>query len=175
MKKTLAAVVATRGLGLAVALLFGVALAQKPADVHGWGKVKWGMTLVQIQKLYPEAQPTTRTNYNQTTQLGLVIPKFDLINLPFTVTFWERPTDKQVSSVEVTAPHGDASIAAFAQLETPLMHRYGEPALRENNETIGSRSLTWKFPSSEIRLWIVGRESAGIIYERVNKRTRGKP
>lgn len=50
MKRTFAA--------LLIALAtFGTAWADRPADVKGWGRTTWGMSVAQVKALYPGMKP----------------------------------------------------------------------------------------------------------------------
>ncbi len=175
MRKTFLTAVAMRFLTLAVALSSGVVLAQKPADVHGWGKVKWGMTLAQIQKLYPEAEPFTKTWEDGRKSSGLRIPKFDLIHFPFEVTFWKKDADKRLDSISLST---EAGMVVFRELEKQLTLKYGSPTLKDDSKP-RKRSRTWMFPSTEIELlfleWLPPAPSeVNLGYSPVDKGSRDK-
>jgi hypothetical protein len=182
LKKILSTVMATRGLGLAVILLSGIALAQQPADVHGWGKVKWGMTLEQIQKLYPEAKPyqpkdeAERKAMQFSDESALVIPTIDLVNTKFEVNFVGKGTNKQIVFVEIYSRAG-VTEGAFTELEKQLKREHGEPALK--NDKDGWFERTWMLPSTKIELWFheaLQREppAVGISYSPADKRAKGQ-
>ena len=182
MRKTFSNLVARRGFGAAVILLSGVALAQQPADVDGWGKVKWGMTLEQIQKLYPEAKPyqpkdeAERKAMQFSDESALEIPGVDLVNTKFEVNFVGKGADKQIAFVEIYSRAG-VTEGTFTELEKQLRLKYGEPASK--NDKDGWFERTWMLPSTKIELWFhetLQKEppAAGISYSPAGKPTRDK-
>jgi hypothetical protein len=182
VKKISSTVMAAYGLGTAVILLSGLSFAQKPADIHGWGKVKWGMTLEQVQKLYPDAKPYQPKNENErdamkaSDESALEIPSIDLASTKFEVNFVGQGPRKQIIFVEIYSRAG-VTEGTFARLEKELRLKYGEPA---RNDKDGWFERTWMLQSTKIELWFHGNlqkepPAAGIGYSPVDKRTRGKP
>lgn len=182
MKKNLSTVVAARGVGIAVILLSGVALSQQPADVHGWGKVKWGMTLEQIQKLYPEAKPyqpkdeTERKAMQFSDESALEIPGIDLANTKFEVNFVGKGANKQIAFVEIYSRAG-VTEGTFTELEKQFRLKHGEPS---KNDKDGWFEHTWTLPSTKIELWFHGAlqkepPAVGMSYSPVDRHTKGKP
>ncbi len=181
MKKIFSTLVATGGLGLAVLLLSGAALAKGPKDVHGWGKVKWGMTLEQIQKLYPEAKPyqpkdeAERNAMKASDESALEIPNIDLVDTKFEVNFVGKGANKQIAFVEIYSRAG-VTEGMFTELEKQLRLKHGEPS---KNDKDGWFERTWTLPSTKIELWFHGAlpkepPAVGISYLPVDKRTKGK-
>ena len=163
-------------------LLSGVALAGEPADTHGWGKVKWGMTLDDVQKVYPEAKPYQPKTENERDWLKasdetvLEIPSIDLAHTKFEVNFLAQGPDKQIMMVEIYSRAG-VTERTFAELEKRLKLDHGEPA--STSDKGGWVERTWMLPSTKIELWFHGTlqkepPAAGISYSPVVKGTRDK-
>ena len=133
MKKIFSTLVARHGLGTAALLLSGIVLAGGPADVHGWGKVKWGMTLDEIQKLYPEAKPyqpkneAERDAMKASDESALELPGIDLVNTKFEVNFVGQGAGKEILFVEIYSRAG-VTEGTFTELEKQLRLKHGEPA-----------------------------------------------
>ena len=167
--------------GLAAILLSGLAFAREPADVQGWGKVKWGMTLEQIQKLYPEAKPyqpkdeAERKAMQFSDESALEIPGVDLVNTKFEVNFVGKGANKQIAFVEIYSRAG-VTEGTFTELEKQFRLKHGEPS---KNDKDGWFERTWTLPSTKIELWFHGilegkPPAAGITYLPVVKSTRDK-
>lgn len=172
-----------RGLGLAVVLMSGLSLAQQPADVHGWGKVKWGMTREQVRKLYPKAQPyqpkdeVERKAMEATGESALQLPSVELVHIPFEVNFMWQGANKEIALIDIYSRAG-VTESTFMELEKQLRLKYGEPAAK--NERDGWFERTWVLPSTRIELWFHGTlgkdpPAVGIGYSPVGKGVPGKP
>ncbi len=169
-------------LGLAAILLSGLAFAREPADVQGWGKVKWGMTLEQIQKLYPEAKPYQPKDERERKQMqfsdetALEIPSIDLVDTKFEVNFVGQGVGKRIIMVEIYSRAG-VTEKTFVALEKQLRRSHGAPASMDDKD--GWFERTWVLPSTKIELWFHGilegkPPAAGITYLPVVRSTRDK-
>lgn len=162
----------------AMILLSGVALAQGPTDIHGWGKVKWGMTLEQVQKLYPDAKPYQPKNENERDALkaadeaALEIPKIDLAHAKFEVNLVGKGPKKEIAFVEIYSRAG-VTEGTFQELEKQFRLEYGEPTSKSEKD--GWSERVWLLPSTKVELWFHGvlpKEPAavGLGYSPVAKR-----
>jgi hypothetical protein len=140
-------------------LLFGFStLAQAPADVHGWGKIAWGMPLADAQAAYPEAVQAEDAWCSR-----LELPAIDIAGIPMHVAISARKPSAQVSLVVLWNYFGlpDQTGAAarvtprdFETLKTLMIQKYGLPKDRQREFDRGDpvQVLLWTFPSTSIRL-----------------------
>lgn len=132
-----------------------ITIAQN-ADVKGWGKTTWGMSEVEVKKLYPEAK---RFKHNILNISDIVIGSYK-----YDVTFIFDHQSNKLKDVIVGVPRGKPiSISQFSELEKKLTIKYGQPAYRNERPTFTKEAVTiWTFHSTTIELKYVLMHSPSL-------------
>jgi len=130
-------------------------LSAQPQDVHGWDKVRWGMSMEQVRAAYAiDARPETKDDW---TLLELKPVKISGVELG--VQVGARPGSGKVSSVRLWSYFGlsnsrpGAGAQDFDTLRTALIRQYGAPANEETRHGENFRiikTVSWTFPSTSI-------------------------
>jgi hypothetical protein len=122
-------------------------LGSTVAKAQGWKDAKWGMTVAQIQKLYPRA--------TQTVDKGLGLENYDYQGGVYNVAF---AFDGQGGLREVTLSRlfeQESVVKSNAEkLRALLVHEYGMPALSQETELGGFR-LIWNTPDLKLLLRLI--------------------
>jgi hypothetical protein len=136
---------------------------QSKPDVHGWGKIRWGMTVGQSKATYGgEAEIAGNDNSNDDKYADrLVIPKLTVGDIEMKASIASLAGKDQIVRVVLSpaAPllTSGSGGAAYEDLKTSLIRKYGKTSDEEQDEgeqTI-TRTSTWIFPSTKIvLLWI---------------------
>jgi hypothetical protein len=134
--------------------LFG---QEKPRDIDGWDKVRWGMTLEEVRSAYGvESQPERQDEW---TVLQLHSVKMAGVEMGVQVGA-RRDADK-VSSVRLWSYFGlpnsapSAGPQDFDTLRIMLSAKYGRPddeQVKRGENTHLIKTVLWKFPSTSILL-----------------------
>jgi hypothetical protein len=148
---------------ITVALAVALMGQDKPKDVDGWGKIKWGMTLAEARSAYP-VDETERNDY--WTLLTLVPIKIGDIRM--SVSVGAKHGTEKISKVSMWMYFGLPSSAQFAgpqdfdALKTLLITKYGAPANEETKRDNGDRvrTILWTFPSTTIVLKLKQSETS---------------
>ncbi|HUE05480.1 MAG TPA: hypothetical protein VMR62_38410 [Bryobacteraceae bacterium] len=163
----------TLQLGVILALLAGTldGGGEKPKDVDGWGKIKWGMTLAEARAAYNADAPLDEGGYY--TELKL--KPIEIGNLEMNVTVWAKRGTDRISVVNLTylsLPEHRASPSEVETLKTLLTQKYGSPTGDETEIHDGllgqsrTRTIVWAFPSATIHLTVfqfVEDPATGVI------------
>jgi hypothetical protein len=141
----------------AIATMAVAVYAQKPHDVQGWDKVKWGMTVDQVRAAYgADAQPQLQDEWAL-----LQLPPVMIAGVEMGVQVGARQASGKVSSVRLWSYFGSpnskpmASARDFDALRTFLVQKYGTPANEDATRGENGRyvkTVAWKFPSTAIVL-----------------------
>jgi hypothetical protein len=133
--------------------LAGILSAQKPADIDGWDKVQWGMTVNQVRTAYAvDAQAQTQDGW-----MLLQLQPVMIAGVEMGVQVGAREAGGKVSSVRLWSYFGipnsnpKASGQDFDTLRTFLMRKYGTPVKEDVTRGENGRfvkTVTWKFPST---------------------------
>jgi hypothetical protein len=138
-----------------------------PRDVDGWGKIKWGMTLADVSRVYEIDRHEDNDFWTQ-----LISQPVDIGDITMKVSFGAKHGSEQVSKVHLWMTFGrrdsapTASAKDFDTLKTLLIQKYGSPA-DGGTETDGTdriRTFLWTFPSTSILLTLTqGQNAMGRI------------
>jgi hypothetical protein len=130
---------------------------QKPADVDGWDKIQWGMTIAEARAAYGvEAKPERKDNW---TLVDLKPVK--LGGVPMGVQIAAQGGSEKISSVRLWSYFGlsnsapGASSQDFETLKAALIEKYGLPAGEETRHGENYRiikTISWTFPSTSVLL-----------------------
>jgi hypothetical protein len=183
VRKSPPTLAARLGAGTAAAVLSLAALAEGPADVKGWGKVTWGMTLDQVRKLYPDAKPyqpkseMERKSLEASDETALEIPAVALFGTKFEVNFVGHGPKKEIAFVEIYS-RVSVTEKTFQELEKDLTLKHGEPAHKGENG--GWTERVWTLPSTKVELWYHGtlekeQPAIGFSYSPLVRPPSGKP
>lgn len=137
--------------------LAGVLCAQKPPDIDGWDKIKWGMTVDQVRAAYGVGtQPQTQDEWTL-----LQLQPATIAGVEMGVQVGARQASGKVSSVRLWSYFGSpnsrptASGGDFDTLRTFLIRKYGGPMSEDATRGENGRfvkTVTWKFPSTAVAL-----------------------
>lgn len=150
-----------------LALLFAIAAAAAaqtpPADIEGWDKIHWGMTLDQVRALYPAAETESDQFWTH-----LKLPAVQVGDIPLQVHASARKPAATISLVALTCyfglPGNAAAIAPrdFDTLKTALLRKYG--AHRDESHAVEygdpTHTFLWVFPSGAIELKLTRKRAA---------------
>ena len=143
---------------LAVSLFGQVVFGQdKPKDVAGWDKIKWGMTIADVRSAYHiEAPPESKDDW-----ILLDLKPVKMGEVEMGVQIGARQRSEKIASVRLWSHFGLASSAPragsqdFDTLRTLLIQKYGHPANEETKRGENFRlirTVLWTFPSTSIVL-----------------------
>jgi hypothetical protein len=140
-----------------LAALAGVLCAQKPQDIDGWDKVKWGMTVDQVRAAYGvDVHPQTQDEWTL-----LQLQPVTIAGVEMGVQVGARQSGAKVSSVRLWSYFGSpnsrptASAQDFDTLRTFLIQKYGMPSGEDATRGENGRfvkTVTWRFPSTAVVL-----------------------
>ena len=141
---------------LSAVLAGSVLLGQeKPKDVYGWGKIKWGMTIAQARAAYgTEAQGAEgKGPYSGGWVERLVIKNLKVGDIAVDASIASRPGSDRIASVTLHA-QGESKVWAYENLKTSLIRKYGRPTHedRRDDGTLVTDKTTWIFPATAINL-----------------------
>lgn len=141
--------------GVLAALSFALYGQAKPQDIHGWDKIRWGMTLSEARSAYGiDAQPEINDDW---TLLKLNPVKMGGVELGVQVGV--RSGAKGITLVRLWSYFGLANSAPgssaqdFDTLRAALIQKYGDPAKEEMKRGENFRlikTVLWTFPSTSL-------------------------
>jgi hypothetical protein len=158
---------------LLLAFLFiyaeGADAAQKPPDVYGWEKLKWGMTGDEIKaafgkdiKVHKPREDAGEGVYSELELTGLTIG-----GEPFRASLWMDIGTKKLSKIVFVPkgePEGYAWAETFVKVEDDLVSKYGDPSTEETSNDPGtSAERKWVFPSTGIELSYMRIEGTELL------------
>jgi hypothetical protein len=126
-----------------------------PRDVDGWGKIKWGMTIADVSRVYEIDRHEENDFWIQ-----LIAQPVDIGDITMKVSFGAKHGSDQISKVRLWMNFGlkdsapSASAKDFDTLKTLLLQKYGSP-IDGDTRTEGTdrvRTFLWTFPSTSILL-----------------------
>ena len=156
-------------------ILNELSFAQRPQDIDGWNKVKWGMTEEEIMNVYGVQVRKSNTQPGETFYSNLELDNLSITNNPFRVTFFMDNKTKKLVFVRLTPnrdkySYGDLqeklpninplllelakTRAIFDDLEKELIGKYGKPDYISDKPSkfMNTQERTWYFPSTTIKL-----------------------
>lgn len=149
----------------------------RPTDVDGWGKVKWGMTLAQIKALYSAVSEESNEFWDH-----LTLPAITVSDVKMSVSVGAKHGRDKVALVSLLETFGLpdspqlASASDFEALKSSLISKYGQPNSEDVKVEYGDKVtlVMWNFPSTSItlRLKRAATINAGILsvdYRAVDK------
>lgn len=158
---------------LLLAFLFtyaaGINAAQRPQDVYGWEKLKWGMTGDEIKaafgkdiKVHKPREDASEGVYSDLELTGLTIG-----GEPFRASLWMNSSTKKLTKI-VFVPKGESEgyerAETFIKVEEELVSRYGDPDVEETSNDPGtSAERRWMFPSTVIELSYLRIEGTELL------------
>lgn len=149
--------------------------AQKPDDLYGWNKVKWGMTEQDIIKIYKDQVIRKKTTLETDLDCNLLIEKVKILddsNGTVKVAFCLDNNTKLLTTVYISNIGLPPSIAD--RIKRRLIEKYG----KYDDSELFENSLAkidvyfWYFPSTTITLninEINGEAIVSITYEKSKK------
>ena len=147
----------------------GANAAQKPQDVYGWEKLKWGMTGDEIKaafgndiKVHKPREDASEGVYSELELTGLTIG-----GEPFRASLWMDSSTKKLRKM-VFVPKGDSEGYAWAEtfikVEEDLVSKFGDPDTEETSNDPGtSAERKWVFPSTVIELSYMRIEGTELL------------
>lgn len=158
---------------LLIAFLFiyaeGINAAQKPPDVYGWEKLKWGMTGDEIKaafgkdiKVHKPREDASEGVYSDLELTGLTIG-----GEPFRASLWMSSSTKKLTKIVFVPkgePEGYERAETFIKVEEELVSKYGDPSTEETSNDPGtSADRKWVFPSTVIELSYMRIEGTELL------------
>ena len=147
----------------------GANAAQKPSDVYGWDKLKWGMTGEEIKSAYGKDIKVhkAREDANEGVFSNLELTGITIGGEPFRASLWMDKATKKLSKI-VFVPKGETEGYAWAQtfikVEEDLVSKYGDPDKEETSNDPGtSAERKWEFPSTVIELSYMRIEGTELL------------
>ena len=135
---------------MTVCMLPGVMWGQQ-ADVRGWDKLTWGMTMDEVRKTYPGTYPASLPD----KFVKLQAPGPVIAGYPFIVNFGFDGNGRLCKIGLRLVNEHDAKESTYRTLENLLTAKYGIPSKSDRNTGYtGSITLTttWVYPSTVIEL-----------------------
>ena len=145
-------------------------------DVHGWGKVTWGMTVAQAKAaLGPEAKAAEGENtFTDGYIARLVLKKLKVGDIDMDVSIAAKSGSERIAliSLELADKPQDTGSrgAAYHGLLNALTRKYGRPTktdkeIRDDTD-VETNSAQWVLPSTNIDLvWIENRDLGfGVLH-----------
>lgn len=150
-------------------LAYGLHAAQKPKDVFGWDKLKWGMTGDEIKaaygkdiKVHKPREDAREGVYSDLELTGLTIG-----GQPFRASLWMDSSTKKLSKIVFVPkgePEGFAWAEMFIKVEEDLVSKYGDPDKEETSNDPGtSAERKWVFPSTVMELSYLRIEGTELL------------
>jgi hypothetical protein len=162
-------------IGSAVALFGQV----QPADLDGWDKIKWGMTLSEARTVYKAVIAPEVTSYGTTLTLDPV----RIGDISMEARLESNHGSDRIIQAQLSR---NARAQDFETLRTSMIEKYGSPIsekeIREGGDRI--RTVLWGFPSTSVLLTITeddyfksrgpgesrnGVGSITLVYHAINK------
>jgi hypothetical protein len=140
---------------VAFAALASALFAQKPADIDGWDKIHWGMTIADARSVYGVHSQAEKTD----DWTLLTLKPVKIAGVEMGVQAGARHGSEKITSVRLWSYFGLATSAPgagaqdFDALRAALIQQYGLPAKEEVDHGENFRLLktvSWKFPSTSI-------------------------
>src|ERR1039458_8086439 len=164
-------------LGVLVACAIATVGQERPKDVKGWGKIKWGMTVDQAKKAYADAKTGDgKTVGLLTCYVACYVEKLAIDSLSVGDTIMQASFETSVDSdlIEAVSLHMSLGngMDTYAHLKDSLIQKYGLPTNQEKDqismsngsETLIPRfSVKWIFPSTTIQLNMIGTERTAYL------------
>jgi hypothetical protein len=149
-------------LALALILAAIVGAQEKPKDVDGWGKIKWGMTLDQVRAAYGD-ETTVESNEYWT---HLTLPPVKVGDIALKPSASAKHGSKQITLIRLWESFGlpgnapSAGPSDFETLRTLLIQKYGSPTGEESKREYGDpvRMALWTFSSTSIQLTLTQKD-----------------
>lgn len=163
--------------------LAALALGQdKPKDVDGWGKIKWGVTTFAQARAAYGIQETPVKDANGTT--GLEFKKLEVGNIILHGWAYDTQGNGKITALGLLMSYGlndslpSASAEDLNTLRTLLTQKYGPPVSTERgmNDTTRVTTILWTFPSTSILLTLHQGNVAGHLtleYKGTDKKALG--
>jgi hypothetical protein len=164
-------------------LTTGPSVCQPPADVKGWGKIEWGMTVQEAKTAYgSQAETSTVVPGPSFTAIDrLTIPRINIGDAKATASIQTKRESDKVSSVAIQV--GDEADTPtvrsgnFDDTKKLLIEKYGQPKTEDRKPDSGymRSTVVWTFPSTSITLLLVESQRfdigyVSISYEAVDKK-----
>jgi hypothetical protein len=146
-----------------------VRAVQKPPDVYGWDKLKWGMTGDEIKAAYGKDIKVhkAREDEKEGVYSDLELTGISIGGEPFRASLWMGAGTKKLSKI-VFVPKGEqegyAWAETFIKVEEYLVSMYGDPDQEETSNDPGtSAERKWAFPSTSIELSYLRIEGTELL------------
>lgn len=143
--------------------------AEKPPDVHGWDKLRWGMTGDEIKAAYGKDIKVhkPREDAREGVYSDLELTGIAIGGEPFRASLWMDISAKKLSKIVFVPkgePEGYAWAETFIKVEEELASRYGDPDEEETSNDPGtSAERKWVFPSTVIELSYLRIEGTELL------------
>lgn len=124
-------------------------------DVPGWNNTRWGMTIKQVQALYPFRD--TEPSPDGGNQVGLYNVKLDGHQYEARFVFKQ---DKLIAVSLGWKPKAGDSTSPSSEIRKNLAFKHGTP-----EEKFKGVVYVWSLPTTKITLLAAGNEMATVIYE----------
>jgi hypothetical protein len=158
--------------------LYGQPAAKDPApqDIHGWDKIRWGMTIAEARAAYDiKTQPESKDNWTLLYLNPVKIGGAEM-GVEMGVQVGAREVAGKITLVRLWSFFGVPGAAPLAgaqdfdTLKTTLIQKYGHPAKEETTRGENGRlikTVLWTFPSTSILMTLEQSTSLpnlGTIY-----------
>ena len=164
-------------------LTIGPSVCQPPADVKGWGKIEWGMTVQEAKAAYgSQAENSTVVPGPSFIAIDrLTIPGITIGSAKATASIQTKRESDKISSVAIQVG-GETDTSAvrarnFDETKKLLIEKYGQPKTEDRKPDNGYMRSTvlWMFPSTSITLRQVESQRfdigyVSITYEAIDKK-----
>jgi len=151
---------------LTLCVFFTASASSQSADITGWSNLRWGTTKAVALKTLPSfgARDCNRSKSVSCTEAAgadvLVIEKYHLANVPFTVTLLFT-SKNGLSKVIMTA---EDKRDAFEKILSELTVRYGKPGLQSEYDGDDEHThTTWIWSKAHGKLSLESEEAGGIF------------
>ena len=151
---------------LTLCVLFRVGASCQPADITGWSDLRWGTTKAAALKTL---QSFSALDCNRTRSVScaeaagadvLVIEKYRLGNVPFTVTLFFTSKNGLSKVIMIAEDKRDA----FAKTLFELTVRYGKPGLQSEYDGDDEHArTTWIWSKPHGKLSLESEETGGVF------------
>ena len=147
-------------------VLFTAGASGQPADIIGWSGLRWGTTKAVALKTLQSfgAHDCNRTRSVSCAEAAgadvLVIEKYSLGNVPFTVTLFFTSKNGLSKAIMTAEDKRDA----FAKILSELTGRYGKPGLQSEYDGDDEHThTTWIWSKAHGKLSLESEETGGIF------------
>jgi len=126
---------------------------EKPKDIDGWGKIKWGMTLDQARAAYEVTTPLEVNDY----WTHLILSPVKVGDIEMRADAQAKHGSDRISGVRLSRYWSDKDFSShdFDTVKALLVAKYGLPTSEEKKMEGYDRPVTsavWIFPSTSIVL-----------------------